>query len=87
MFAQTEEYCQLVATQKFLSTKITLYVDYGKNSGKMKDESGKNMAFESVVDALNFMNQAGWEFVNAYPITVAGSGQVLHFYLKRKIVK
>jgi hypothetical protein len=96
-FAQTdtttvkphEQYCMVLATSKLFSTKVTVSVDFGQetsfwryNDGRIKDEQGKVVNFNSVIDALNFMATKGWLFVNAYAITV--SGQNVYHYVMRK---
>jgi hypothetical protein len=82
-------YCELVGTQKLLSTKVTVSVDYGEERSffqdtRMRDEqSGKVQAFNSMVDALNYMGNNGWEFVQAYIVTM-GQQNVYHWMLKRQ---
>lgn len=82
-------YCELVGTQKFLSTKVTVSVDYGEERSffqdtRMKDEqTGKVQSFNSMVDALNYMGNNGWEFVQAYIVTM-GQQNVYHWLLKKK---
>jgi len=83
-----EEYCMILATSKLLSTKLTIQVDFGqewsfwKDKRSLKDETGKRIEFNSVIDALNYMAADGWEFVNAYAITV-GQQNVYHYVMKR----
>lgn len=86
---RTEEYCMLMATQKLLSTKVIITIDYGQerkffSDTRYKDAEGKVQSFNSVIDALNFMNSEKWEFVNAYVITVGGQN-VYHYVMKRRI--
>ncbi len=86
-----EEYCMILATSKLLSTKVTIAVDFGqewsfwKDKRGMRDESGKKMVFNSVIDALNYMSSEGWEFVNAYAVTTNGQN-VYHYVMKRDLV-
>jgi hypothetical protein len=59
------EYVELVGRSKFFSlTKIKVFVDYGQDFSwkqqTIKDSNGKNMSFNSMVDALNFMDRNGW---------------------------
>src|SRR5690554_6693202 len=83
------EYVQIVGTSKLLSTKLTIEIDFGQrtkffSSGKetiVKDESGEKMIFNSMIDALNFMSKNGFEFVNAYAITI-GNQNVYHYLLR-----
>lgn len=87
-----EEYCMVLATSKLLSTKLTIQVDFGqewsfwKDKRSMKDEGGKKLEFNSVIDAFNYMAAQGWEYVNAYAITV-GNQNVYHYVLKRKLTE
>jgi extradiol dioxygenase family protein len=82
-------YCELLGTQKFLSTKVTVSIDYGEEriffqDTRMKDEqTGKVHAFNSMVDALNYMGNNGWEFAQAYVVTM-GQQNVYHWLLKKK---
>jgi hypothetical protein len=85
---RTEEYCMVVATSNLLGTKVSISVDKGqevklfRNTGAVKDDEGKLKKFNTVVDALNYMNEDGWEFVDAYSVTV-GQQNVYHYMMKR----
>jgi hypothetical protein len=89
--ARTEEYCMILATAKLMSNKVTITIDYGQerkffSDNRYKDEQGKVQSFNSVIDVLNFQNSQGWEFVNAYAITVGGQN-VYHYVMKRKVTQ
>ena len=85
------DYVMIVGTSGMFTKKVTIEIDFGQNtkffsSGKetrIKDAEGKNMVFNSMIDALNFMSNNGFEFVDAYAITV-GNQNVYHFMLKKK---
>lgn len=83
-------YCELVGRQKFLSTKITISVDFGEERFFFKDtrlrdeQTGKVQTFNSMIDALNYMGKDGWEFVQAYIVT-QGEQSVYHWLLKKRI--
>ncbi len=85
------EYVQIVGTSKLFSTKLTIQIDFGQrtkffSSGKetiVKDEEGKSLDFNSMMDALNFMSKNGFEFVNAYAITM--DNQNVYHYLLRNL--
>lgn len=85
-------YCQLVGTEKFLSNKVTIQIDFGAERNYWKDarlrdeQTGKVRLFNSMVDALNYMGDDGWEFIQAYVITVS-SQNVYHWLLKKKVPK
>lgn len=85
------QYIELVGKSKLLSpTKIKVFVDYGQsfswNQQVIKSADGKTAAFNSMVDALNFMDSNGWEYVNNYIISDA-SGELTYKYLLRKKTK
>ena len=85
------EYVQILGTSKLFSTKLTIQLDLGQrtkffSSGKetiVKDEDGKALDFNSMIDALNFMSKNGFEFVNAYVITVSNQN-VYHYLLRNR---
>jgi len=85
-------YCELLGTSG-LTSKVTVTVDMGEEKGFLGlntsyiiDEStGKPKKFNSMVDAMNFMGTKGWDFVQAYAITI-GSSNVYHFLLKQTVV-
>lgn len=81
------KYVELVGRAKFLSlTKIKVFVDYGQDFSwkqqTIKNASGKNAAFNSMVDALNFMEANGWEYVHNY--LVQTDSDLTYKYLLRK---
>lgn len=90
---QHKVYCELVGMQKLLSQKVIVSVDFGQeqklfSNQTLVDENGKNISFNSMVDAMNFMGELGWEFEQAYIVTI-GSGasaqNVYHWLLSRYI--
>ena len=91
-FAQSNfQYCELVGTAKFMSlTKVQVSIDYGEDTKLFadtrikNDETGKVEDFNSMVDALNYMGQDGWEFVQAYVVT-SGNQNIYRWLLRRKI--
>lgn len=93
-FAQNQEtpsktkkvYCELVGTSKLLSYKVTITVDYGQGKGdsRIVDENGKVKDFNSMIDAMNYMGEMGWNFEQAYVVTV-GQQNVYHWLLSKTI--
>ena len=83
-------YVQIVGYSKLMSTKLNISIDFGQatniwTKGKktvVKDENGKMMKFNSMIDALNFMNDNGYEFETAYAFAI-GNQNVYHFLLKK----
>ena len=96
MFGQTEttptvskyNYCELLGTANLMQTKVTVEMDFGQETKwttdtRYKDpNTGKPKKFNSMVDAMNFMGEQGWEFVQAYVVT-SGSQNVYRWLLKK----
>lgn len=81
-------YVKLLAFQKFLSNKVIIAVDYGQKmkfgqGATIKDADGKDQVFNSVIGALNFMEENGWEYVNDLLITT-NNQNVYHYLMKKK---
>lgn len=82
-------FCELLGTQKFLSAKVTVEIDMGQNpyeSSKLVDEKGKKITFNSMVDAMNYLGKLGWNFEQAYVITVSNQN-VYHWLLSKDVVQ
>ena len=85
------EYIQIVGTARIMSSKLNIQIDFGQStkffsSGKdtqIKDKDNKPVKFNSMIDALNFMNGNGYEFVQAYVISM-GNNSVYHYLMKRR---
>lgn len=82
------EYCEILGFEKFLSKKVNVTIDFGQErrfleSTPIKDDKGKIITFNSMVDALNYLGKLGWEFTQAYAITIQNQN-VYHWLLKRK---
>ena len=89
--SRIEQYCQLIVTQRLLSNKVTIDLDYGDeksywNDNRMKTPDGKLKKFNTVIDAMNFMGMAGWTFINAYPVRT-GDSEDFHFAFKKQFLK
>ncbi len=83
--AQGKIYCELLGTQKLLSTKVTVQIDFGQQTklfsdNRLVDENGNVKTFNSMVDAMNFMGTLGWEFEQAYVVTMGGGGTASNVY-------
>lgn len=83
-------YCELLGRGKLLSSKVNVDIDFGQAVSfwapdrRYKDENGKPISFNSMVDAINFMGTLGWEFVQAYVVTESNQN-VYHWLLKMEI--
>ncbi len=83
-------YIEIVGTEAGLFTKkIIVAIDYGQEKkvfsspSFIKDDKGKTYIFYSMVDALNFFENNGWQYVNNYLVTIQTTN-VYHFLLKKK---
>ncbi|MBL7722204.1 MAG: hypothetical protein JNK98_09455 [Chitinophagaceae bacterium] len=85
------EYIQIVGTSRLLSNKLTIEIDFGQENKffssdkdtRVKDAKGKNMIFNSMIDALNFLSANGYAFVQAYAFSV-GNQNVYHYLMRKK---
>ena len=48
----------------------------------MKDEAGKKVKLNGIIDALNFMVKHGWDLDQTY--SSVGTDQVIHYYILKK---
>ena len=51
----------------------------------MKNSDGSNKDFNSMVDAMNYMGALGWNFEQAYAVTI-GQQNVYHWLLRKEFV-
>ena len=93
VFGQGKIYCELVGTQIPFSKKVTVQVDFGQQSklfsnNSLVDENGDAIVFNSMVDAMNYMGKLGWDFEQAYVVTMGsgGSAQNVYHWLLSKLV-
>lgn len=85
------EFIEILGTQKLLKNVVTISIDFGqrvKAFGGMKqimikDSEGKNVEFNSMIDALNFFSSNGYKFEQAYAVTI-GNQHVYHYLLSKE---
>lgn len=85
------EYILIRGMAKLFSKQVQVEIDFGQRkkmftTGKetfIKDDQGRNVIFNSMIDALNYMSEYGYGFVNAYVIT-AGNQNVYHYLLRNR---
>lgn len=82
-------YCEIIGEGKFLSNKVTIYVDFGQftkfggeRANILDPMTGKPIAFNSMIDAMNYMGKDRWEFVQAFVVSTS-NGFVYHYLLKK----
>lgn len=89
--SKVEQYCQLIATQRLLSNKVTIDIDFGEEKGfwrdtRLKTYDGNIKKFNTIIDAMNYMGKDGWIFINAYPVRI-GESERYHFAFKKQFQK
>ncbi|HSU29206.1 MAG TPA: hypothetical protein VLJ68_12555 [Chitinophagaceae bacterium] len=86
---KVEQYCEVVATSRFLSNKVTIDVDYGEERSfwkdhRLRDDDGKLKKFNTVIDAINFLGKNGWKLVNAFPVFTGNTAPIYHYVFKKE---
>ena len=91
--AESSVYCELVGSSNVFSSKVKVTVDFGQETSYWKrdtdqrlvDSEGKDIEFNSMVDAMNFMGKNGWKFIQAYTIGDSKNGYVYRWLLYKDI--
>jgi len=86
------KYVELVGRNKVGFGKIKVIVDYGQElkifkSQAIRSADGTKAAFNSMIDALNFMDANGWDYVSNYvvpAVSESGQNEVRYILQKRK---
>jgi len=89
---KVEQYCEVVATGRLLSNKVTIDIDYGEQrsiwkDNRLKDDNGKLVKFNTVIDAINYLGKNGWKLVNAFPVATTNGPNVYHYVFKKEFPK
>ncbi|MBL0026875.1 MAG: hypothetical protein IPO98_18630 [Saprospiraceae bacterium] len=84
------EYVEIIGTTKLLSSKLNIELDFGqynsiwKNSDtRLTNDHGKKIDLNSMIDALNFMSQNGYEYIDSY--VLSNSNVSAYHYILHKI--
>ena len=86
-----EQYCQVIATPKLLSNRVTIDIDFGEEKNfwrdtRLKTDAGKIRKFNTIIDAINYMGREGWIFIDAFPVRM-GETEIYHFAFKKQFLK
>lgn len=76
-------YAQLSCEEQLFSTKVKVSIDFGQSTSwltsmsdsRLVDRNGKEIKFNSMIDALNYLTQYGWRFAQAYVVPKGGGGR------------
>ena len=89
LYAQNSKYyCEIKGIEKEISSGLKIVFDFGsqptysmtglKGKQKLVDEKGKEIPFNSMVDAGNYLTQKGWTFLQAYSSSYGGNS-IIHW--------
>lgn len=80
--------CEMTVGKRSFSQVVEVSIDYGQLAGEGKEvrdpETKKIKQFNSVVDAMNFLESNGWSYVNSVIFPPDKDFPVLRYYFKRK---
>ena len=76
-------YAQLSCEEQLFSTKVKVSIDFGQSTSwltsmsesRLVDRNGKEIKFNSMIDALNYLTQFGWRFAQAYVVPKGSGGK------------
>lgn len=82
--ASKRVYALLYGSPQLFSSKVKVAIDFGQSTswlGAMSesmivDENGKEIKFNSMIDAMNYLGQFGWKFAQAYVVPHGDKGDV-----------
>ncbi len=82
-------YCEIIVPNGVVY-KGSVEVDFGQEirwfkSRRLQDENGRTIRFNSVVDALNYMGDLGWEFQNTYILKSGETTTELHYVMRQTV--
>jgi hypothetical protein len=79
---QRTVYCEMIGSGSFTGKSIKISFDFGSqgfyykasDDNQIVNEKGKVISFSSMIAALNYMAERGWELHTAYSASVKGQG-------------
>lgn len=85
------KYIELVGTRALIKyNKVNIQVDFGQGDklfnakdAHFLDENDKPIHFNSMIDALNYFDKFGYDYVNSYAVT-HGNSNVYHILMRRR---
>lgn len=88
-YAQQRYYCEIKGIEKTFTSGLKIIFDFGTEASynmwgdlssrlKFVDEKGKEIDFNSMVDAANYMVKRGWIFQQAYSSSY-GEKPIIHW--------
>jgi len=84
------EYIEVSEFRRYLSDKIFIHLEYGqkiedaRTNAVIKDDDGKDLEFNSLIDCINKLKSYGYELFEAYTLKYDERNAVKYYVLKRK---
>lgn len=84
------EYIEISEFRRYLGEKIFISLDYGqkvefpRTDAVIKDDDGKDLEFNSLIDCLNKLRSYGYELFQAYILKYDEGNPVKYYILKKK---
>ena len=77
-------YAELSCDHQLFSSKVKVSIDFGQSTSwltsmsesRLVDSTGKDIKFNSMIDALNYLTQFGWRFALAYVVPSGSSNSI-----------
>lgn len=92
---QRTVYCEMIGSGNFTGKSIKISFDFGdqgfyykaSDDNQIINEKGKIVPFSSMIAALNYMSERGWELQTAYSASIKGQGgaETYRYILTKKI--
>lgn len=83
-------YIEISEFKRYLSDKIFIHLEYGqkiedaRTNAVIKDDDGKDLEFNSLIDCVNKLKNYGYELFEAYTLKYDERNAVKYYILKRK---
>jgi hypothetical protein len=93
--AQNKVYCEIIESN-IIGRKVKVMIDFGQrreissNARTLVDDQGEVLTFNSKIDALNFLDKLGWNFLQAYTVVNGSSGSTssqIHWLLYKDVLE
>lgn len=84
------EYIEISEFKRYLSDKIFIHLEYGQKiddaraNAVIKDDDGKDLEFNSLIDCINKLKSYGYELFEAYALKHEERSAVKYYILKKK---
>lgn len=86
-------YCEIVGIRRLFSSKYNVTIDFGQEGSwwfgreRILDERGKEKIFNSMIDALNYLSERGWELCQTYIVKENPDSETERHWILTKIIK